>query len=132
LQQTINYDSFNARAILKFHQKVAFQFDGFFCSFEKSCSFAIKGLIERKIVTRWLNSIWSKGTVEFPWNKTFFQILSNYQNFDFPNCQNFPFQTVKISFSKLSKFPFPNYWDVASNKAQIDTPQPNCKSNFTR
>jgi hypothetical protein len=28
--------------------------------------------------------------------------------FPFPNCQNFPFQTVKISFCKLSKFPFPN------------------------
>ncbi len=26
----------------------------------------------------------------------------------FPNCQNFPFQTVKISLFKLSKFPFPN------------------------
>ncbi len=29
-------------------------------------------------------------------------------NFPFPNRQNFPFQTVEISLSKLSKFPFPN------------------------
>jgi hypothetical protein len=26
----------------------------------------------------------------------------------FPNCQNFPFQTVKVSLSKLSNFHFPN------------------------
>ncbi len=32
----------------------------------------------------------------------------NGLNFPFPNFQNFPFQTVKISLSKLSKFPFPN------------------------
>ncbi len=32
--------------------------------------------------------------------------LSKLSKFPFPNCQNFPFQTVKISILKLSKFPF--------------------------
>jgi hypothetical protein len=34
--------------------------------------------------------------------------LFKLSKFPFSNCQNFPFQTVKISLSKLSKYPFPN------------------------
>jgi hypothetical protein len=33
---------------------------------------------------------------------------SKLSKFPIANCQNFLFQTVKISFFKLSKFPFPN------------------------
>jgi hypothetical protein len=34
--------------------------------------------------------------------------LYKLSKFSISNCQNFPFQTVKISLYKLSKFPFTN------------------------
>ncbi len=37
-----------------------------------------------------------------------FTVSRKLSKISFRNCQNFPFQTVKISFSELSKFPFPN------------------------
>ncbi len=37
-----------------------------------------------------------------------FRTVKTVQNFPFPNCQNFTFQTVKISLIKLSKFPLSN------------------------
>jgi hypothetical protein len=35
-------------------------------------------------------------------------LFQTVKKFPFPNCQNVPFQTFKISFSKLSKCPFLN------------------------
>ncbi len=37
-----------------------------------------------------------------------FTVSRKLSKLPFSNCQNFPFQTVKISLFKLSKFPFPN------------------------
>jgi hypothetical protein len=43
---------------------------------------------------------------KFPLSKLSKFLFSKLSKFSFPNCQNFIFQTVKISFSKLSKFLF--------------------------
>jgi hypothetical protein len=78
--------------------------------------------------------------------------FSKLSKFLFPNCQNFPlqtvkiflFQTVKISFSKLSKFLFPNCQNFPLQTVKIFLFQnvkislfklskfsfPNCQKNF--
>jgi hypothetical protein len=45
--------------------------------------------------------------------------LSKLSKFPFQNCQNFPLNTVKISLSKLSKFPFPNCQNFPLNTVKI-------------
>jgi hypothetical protein len=60
--------------------------------------------------------------------------FSKLSKFPIPNCQNFSFQTIKISLSKLSKFPFRNCQNFLFQTVKISHsklskfPFPNCQN----
>ncbi len=67
----------------------------------------LKPHLSRHGFSSYILSQWFSNCRKFPF-QTVKISFSKLSKFSFPNCQNLPFQTVKISFSKLSKFPFPN------------------------
>ncbi len=66
-----------------------------------------------------LSSSWPSETVKISRFKLSKFSFSKLSKFPFPNCQNFLFQTVKISLSKLSKFLFSNCQNFSFQTVKI-------------
>ncbi len=108
------------------------EFNGFYW-----CSLAMKisrdiNLLNRIQVIVGNFKIPAKNGSKFPYSSCqnfLFQTIKisfpNCQNFHFPNCQNFPFPNCQNFLSKLSKFPFQTVKNFLSKLSKISFP--NCQ-----
>jgi hypothetical protein len=103
--------------------------------FEEILSF----LIFLRLESQWFSNCFSRHTRVLPRKfsvprKLFKISFFKLSKFPFPTCQNSLSQTVKIFFSKLSKFPFPNCQNFLFQTVKVSCSKllkfsfPNCQN----